>query len=379
MSFGELSTPTLLLEKTKLIANINKLDSRLSVLSTPLRPHLKTCKSARVADQIPNIKQNGITVSTLHEARYFLENGHTDILYAVSIAPQKLPQIKQLQDQGATITLILDTMDAAEMVARLAQELHTVFPCLIEIDCDGKRAGLPPQAPEIVEIAAFLNEQNGTQMKGVLSHSGGSYYCQSLQELKKMAEQERISITTAAGRIKEAGLPCPVVSAGSTPTATYAETLEGITEYRAGVFVFQDMVMEALGVCQISDIALSVLTTVISHNKAGNRLIIDAGSLALSADPGKKNGRGDQHYGCVCDPITGQPIDGLWVTSTNQEHGLISLDHTNRSLTDFPIGSQFRILPNHACITAAAYPGYHILDDQVPPRVTDYWDRSNGW
>ncbi|WP_169546365.1 alanine racemase [Sneathiella aquimaris] len=379
MSFGELSTPTLLLEKTKLIANINKLDLRLSTLSTPLRPHLKTCKSARVAELIPNITQNGITVSTLHEARYFLDNGHTDILYAVSIAPQKLTQIKQLQDQGASMTLILDTLEAAKMVAQSSEELQAVFPCLIEIDCDGKRAGLPPQAPEIVEIAAFLNEQSGTQMKGVLSHSGGSYYCQTIQELQEMAEQERISITTAAQRIRNAGLPCPVVSAGSTPTATYAATLEGVTEYRAGVYVFQDMVMEALGVCQTNDIALSILTTVISHNKSGNRLIIDAGSLALSTDPGKKNRLGEPHYGCVCDATTGQPIDGLWVTSTNQEHGLISLDNSNRSLTDFPIGTQFRILPNHACITAAAYPGYHILDDQVPPAVIDYWDRSNGW
>jgi D-serine deaminase-like pyridoxal phosphate-dependent protein len=89
--------------------------------------------------------------------------------------------------------------------------------------------------------------------------------------LVKIAEQERAGAVRAAQRLRDAGLPCPVVSVGSTPTALSAERLDGVTEVRAGVYVFFDLVMHNVGVCGIDDIALSVLTTVIGHQeeKAG--------------------------------------------------------------------------------------------------------------
>ncbi len=135
--------------------------------------------------------------------------------------------------------------------------------------------------------------------------------------------------------------------------------------------------MEALQVCDTSQIALSVLAAVISHKRDKNRILVDAGSLALSADPGKKNAAGNIHFGQVCDARSAAPYPDLWISSTNQEHGLISLEGTNYSFDDFPVGSRIRILPNHACITAAAYPGYHVTDAEGI--IIDYWERSNGW
>ena len=44
----------------------------------------------------------------------------------------------------------------------------------------------------------------------------------------------------------------------------------------------------------------------------------------------------------------------------------------------FPIGTRLRILPNHACITAAAYDQYYVVE-QTSPEVLDVWSRINGW
>jgi len=375
----QLETPTLILDEKRLDANIGKMREKLSRETMSLRPHLKTCKSLKVANKIslPGLESK-ITVSTLSEAEYFFEGGYTDILYAVSIVPQKLKRIKALQDAGATVTLILDTMVAAQQTAQMAQELETTFPCLIEIDSDGKRAGLAPDDEQIPNIAKYLDDVEGLIFSGVMTHAGGSYYCNNPAGIAIVAEQERSAITQAADIIRSKNISCPVVSMGSTPTAFFANSFEGITEIRAGVYVFQDMVMQALGVCETEDIAISVLTTVISHNPAHNRVLIDAGSLALSADPGKKNQFGKTHFGQICNVKGAKVLEGVFVTSTNQEHGLISLEGTNYSLADFPIGSRLRILPNHACITAAAYPGYHVLK-QNSNEVSDYWLRSNGW
>ncbi|MEC8775773.1 MAG: hypothetical protein VXX79_13115 [Pseudomonadota bacterium] len=41
-----------------------------------------------------------------------------------------------------------------------------------------------------------------------------------------------------------------------------------------------------------------------------------------------------------------------------------------------PVGTQVRILPNHACITAAGYSHYEVLKNG---RITAQWDRVNGW
>ena len=377
-SFTTLETPALLLDKGILSRNIKNMAQRLSAFGVQLRPHLKTCKSLDVAERIvPPGPAAPITVSTLAEAEYFLNGGYTDILYAVSIVPSKLQHVAALQDKGAKITLILDTCVAATAMAEAAEKLQADFQCLIEIDCDGKRAGLKPDDPEILRIAEILHSAPRVQLSGVMTHAGGSYYCKTTDELTRFAEQERTAITSAAAYLRNHGHACTIVSMGSTPTVTFAQNLEGVTEVRAGVYVFQDMVMQALGVCTCEDIAISVLATVISHNPAHNRILIDAGSLALSADPGAPNHLGKSHFGQVCTADTGQVIPGLFVTSSNQEHGLLSLDDTSYNLSDFPIGSQLRILPNHACITAAAYPAYQVIDGS--DTILDVWGRCNGW
>jgi D-serine deaminase-like pyridoxal phosphate-dependent protein len=377
MNILDIPTPALILDRERFMNNIAHMRDKLADFRIPLRPHLKTCKSVQAARHILDGQPQSITVSTLHEAEYFLAAGYTDILYAVSITPNKLKQIQNLQKAGANISVILDDLEAANMVNEEAIRLGTVIPVLIEIDSDGKRAGLTADAPSLLNVARQLQEGPGTTLAGVMTHAGGSYYCKSTEAISKMAEQERNAITSAAARITKAGLPCQIISMGSTPTALFAENLNGVTEIRAGVFVFHDIVMRSLGVCKTSDIALSVLATIIGHKTDKNRLLVDAGSLALSNDRGKPIEDGSYKMGQIVDVETAEPYAGLWIDSTNQEHGLISLEHSNYTFNDFPIGSQIRIFPNHACITAAAYPQYYVVDGS--DKVIEKWDRCNGW
>src|SRR3546814_12127954 len=96
-----------------------------------------------------------------------------------------------------------------------------------------------------------------------MTHAGESYGAVGEQALAAFAEQERAAVVAAAAMLRDAGLPCPVVSVGSSPTAHFARNLDGVTEVRAGVSVFFDLVMAGIGVCPLADLALSVLTTVL--------------------------------------------------------------------------------------------------------------------
>jgi D-serine deaminase-like pyridoxal phosphate-dependent protein len=192
-----------------------------------------------------------------------------------------------------------------------------------------------------------------------------------------MAEQERAACVEAAERVRAAGLPCAVVSVGSTPTALSAAQLQGVTEVRAGVYVFFDLVMHNIGVCGADDIALSVLTTVIGHQPEKGWAIVDAGWMAMSRDRGTQKQAHDFGYGQVCR-TDGTVLPGYVLSGANQEHGILS--HEDAPDTDiaarFPIGTQLRILPNHACATGAQYPAYHALAENGALAT---WGRLHGW
>jgi D-serine deaminase-like pyridoxal phosphate-dependent protein len=211
-----------------------------------------------------------------------------------------------------------------------------------------------------------------------MTHAGGSYDCRSIDEIRAVAERERALTVRAAERLQAAGLPCPTVSVGSTPTATYAEHLTGVTEVRAGVFAFFDLVMAGIGVCAVEDIALSVLTTVIGHQRDKGWIITDAGWMAVSRDRGTAHQSVDQGYGMICD-AAGAPIDGLVMSGANQEHGIVSHRSSDpRATPMLPLGTRLRVLPNHACATGAQHDRYHLVAGSAP-EVSAVWPRINAW
>lgn len=373
MRIIDLETPALLLDRAVLDRNIARMRRHLDALGVPLRPHVKTAKSIDVVRRVTGAPAMGITVSTLREAEYFFGRGTKDILYAVGIAPSKLQHVADLRRRGADVTVILDSGEMAECLAAKGAEWGVSFPALVEIDSDGHRSGVEADGPQLIDIAARLHQHAGTNMRGVLTHAGGSYACQSTREIVTMAEQERVAVTTAAARLERSKLPCPIVSVGSTPTALFAERLDGVSEVRAGVYMFCDLVMMDLGVCARQDIALSVLTTVIGHQPARGQLITDAGWMGLSADRGLAREEVQRGFGVVCD-LAGNPQDDLVVVSTNQEHGIVaSASGTRLDVGRFPIGTMLRILPNHACATAAQYDAYHVVASG--PDVEAVWSR----
>ena len=367
MTLDDLDTPCLVLDRNKVSANAKRLRDHLASLGVPLRLHVKTAKSREAIALVLEDRRAPITVSTLKEAEQFLAAGYTDILYAVGFEPHKLARAEALAARGAKLTLLVDSIQGAQGVKG--------FPALIEIDTDGHRAGVKPDDKAgLVAIARAL-EANGASCAGVMTHAGGSYHCKSVAEISAIAEQERAGAVRAAEALRDAGFAAPVVSIGSTPTATYTRKLDGVTEVRAGVFVFFDLVMAGIDVCRIDDIALSVLATVIGHRADKGWTLIDAGWMATSRDRGTAQQRVDQGYGLVCD-AAGHPIEDLVMVDANQEHGIVAR-RGGGAPPELPVGTRLRILPNHACATAAQHEAYHVVDGSRSVAAT--WRRFSGW
>ena len=373
MIFPELSTPTLLLEKQKLMANIARMQASADRLGVQLRPHLKTMKAARAAEALMASGASGITVSTLKEASYFLEHGFDDITYAVGMVPARLPEVASLMMRGADLKIMTDSLDVARVIATEADQSGVSYKLLIEVDCGDNRGGLQSDSEELLQIAEII-ANSAAHFQGVLTHAGQSYGVDNTSAVEKIAEQEREAVVSAATRLREAGLIVETVSLGSTPTGLYARDLSGVTELRAGVYTVFDMDQQSRGVCGTEEIAMSVLSSVIGHNKAAGKILLDAGGLALSKDRSADRFRPEVGYGQICNP-DGSVIAELYVTSVSQEHGHVCVrDAGDYEL--FPVGSRLRILPVHACMTAAAYDHFNIIENGV---ISGTWDRVNGW
>jgi D-serine deaminase-like pyridoxal phosphate-dependent protein len=369
-------TPALLLDQSRMQRNIGRMQERLAALGVAFRPHVKTSKCPEVVRRQLAAGARGITVSTLKEAEQFFAAGVDDILYAVAIVPNKLDHALRLLRAGLRLTLLVESTAMAATIAQHGADHGVCYDVLIEVDTDGHRSGIAPADPLLLTVAAALT--GGARLKGVMTHAGSSYDLRTPEALAAMAEQERSRCVDAAERLRAAGHACEVVSVGSTPTALSAVHLDGVTEVRAGVYVFFDLVMAGVGVCGIDDVALSVLCTVIGHRPAEGWIITDAGWMAMSRDRGTLKQEHDYGYGLVCD-ADGAAIAGLAFGQANQEHGV--LQWTGDAGVDlaarFPVGSSLRIVPNHACATAAQHPYYYVLPPGGGP--LQKWERFSGW
>ncbi|MEJ7758411.1 MAG: alanine racemase [Gemmatimonadaceae bacterium] len=368
MRLDELPTPCLVLDRIVLEKNLEAMRAVAQRHGVSLRPHLKTAKSVKIARLAFGDETGPITVSTLAEAEYFGGQGFGDITLAAGITPQKLGRAAALVETGVSLSVLTDDVAVAKSIGSHISGLRA----LIEIDSGEGRGGVAADSDALLEIGRAL----GKRLAGVLTHGGHSYACRTADCAADVAEQERRTVTRAADVLREAGLSCEMVSIGSTPSVTHARALDGVTEVRPGVYMFGDLFQAEIGSCTREDIALTVLASVIGRRESENRILIDAGSLALSKDRSTAATDHDAGFGIVwgidCEPVYGE----CRIERAYQEHGVATGD-TSLPFEKIPVGTKVRVAPNHACLTAAAYDRYYVVEGG--DEVVAIWDRINGW
>jgi len=367
MRLDDLQTPCLVLDRIVLKRNLESMRAIARRHGVSLRPHLKTAKSAEVA-RLAVDGASAITVSTLAEAEYFARHGFRDITLAVGITPQKLGRAAALVETGVDLTVITDDASAAADIAAHPAD----FRALVEIDSGDHRGGVLPASNDLLDIARALKGKLG----GVLTHGGHSYDCRTVECAEQVAEEERTAVVTAAERLRAAGMSCDTVSVGSSPTVRHAKRLDGVTEVRPGVYMFGDLFQAEIQSCGPGDLALTVLASVIGRRPAENCIIVDAGSLALSKDRSTAVTDHDAGYGLIRDAANRPAFGDCRIERAYQEHGVATAEQ-QLPFDLLPIGAKVRISPNHACLTAAAYDCYYVVEGG--DEIVAVWDRINGW
>ena len=210
-----------------------------------------------------------------------------------------------------------------------------------------------------------------------MTHAGHSYHQSTPDGIAAVAEQERRAIVGAAETLRAAGIPCPIVSGGSTPTAMHSRDFTGITEMRPGVYVFNDLDQEFIGSCgagrpRALGAGLGDRPLPAPQPAAGR--CRRAGALQGHQRPGIPAQGRLRHDRRRADERT-------WRWSSARRSTASSARTSPLPYANLPVGSRVRVLPNHACITAAAYDRYYVVDSDLDggKSVVDVYDRINGW
>jgi len=365
----QLKTPAFVIDIQRLRRNIASMSRRAAELGIALRPHVKTHKTLEIAELQNGDRRGGITVSTLAEAWFYQRAGFRDITYAFPITADKLTESVELTCSLDRFYLIVDQEAAIAALEERGGTAGLRFQVLIEVDVGHHRSGVDPRADASLEFAGRIQDAAHIELGGVLTHGGQAYHCSNAVEIAEAAATEREVLVRFAAKLRDRGIPCPVVSAGSTPTAVHGRSGEGLTEIRPGNYVFYDKFQADIGTCRLDDCAATILTTVVGHYRDHNQILVDAGALALSKDRGAEHVVPELTFGSVigCPHIR--------VASLSQEHGLLT-SSMKLPFERLPVGSRIRIVPNHSCLAAALFPRYHVINRD---EVVDEWRPVRGW
>jgi len=186
----------------------------------------------------------------------------------------------------------------------------------------------------IDHLARTIRSLPGLQFEGVTTFRSSGF--PGALSAKEAGDAEGRLIVDTANRLRSVGIEVAAVTAGSTPTGKWVAEVPGITEVRAGTYIFNDLMQMQSGVANESQLALSVLCTVVSQNGSG-QLTIDGGSKTFSSDAAKVSRGGSQ-------PAIARAIERrVIVERLSEEHGV--------GTTEEPVslGEKLRFFPYHAC------------------------------
>lgn len=370
----DLITPSALIDLERLEKNISDMAARAKEGGARLRPHIKTHKCIEIGKKQIEAGAQGITVSTLGEAAAFADGGFNDITYAVPLAPDKFEGVNRISEK-TRLNVLVDHPNIVDQIGAFCKEVGISLEVLVKVDCGYPRCGINPESPAAITLVKKIHESPNLNFKGILTHAGHSYNATSVAEVKTIARQEQDVMIRFAKTLKteSAELAPEVVSIGSTPTVRLADTFqEGITEIRPGNYAFFDYTQVALGSCEVTDCAFTVLSSVISTNP--DRAVIDAGATALSKDKGPTHIEPNVGYGKIIQDYSEGRLDtGIVIDSLSQEHG--TLIFTGKSGFGFQHGEKIRIVPNHSCFSANLFDYFQVVKGDS---VVDRWRIQRG-
>ena len=331
------STPTLIVNKTIALNNLDRMINVANKNNLILRPHFKTHQSIEIGNWFKEKGVTSITVSSIKMAEFF-SSEWDDITIAFPLNILEIDKLNFMIRRNK-VKLLIDSISPLKILNSQLQDSIEVY---LKIDVGYNRAGLKVEEKQkIKSIIEFCKSSEKISFLGFLAHFGDSYESRNKLEIKSVFEKsiERIKVLSD-------GFPNYQISIGDTPTcSTINKYPEFINEIRPGNFIFYDLAQYKIGSCEIEDIAIRMICPVVSIYEEREEVLIYGGSVHFSKDILRENENdkfGYVYFGEAWD--VSNKIG--YIKSLSQEHGIVKLEKK----IDLKIGDQLNVIPVHSCL-----------------------------
>lgn len=336
----DLETPCLLVDLDRFESNVTDWPEAIRRTGARLRPHIKTHKAPALGQAQIAAGATGIAVAKVGEAEVFAEHGFEDIAVAYPvIGASKWARLARLAE-SARMTVNVDSPAGALGLSAAASARGVVIGVQLEIDTGFHRVGMPPSAlDEIESLARYVRSLPGLELDGITTHRGIFFDGGEDVSLEEAGIMEGTIMVELSERLGARGILVPEVTAGGTMTGRAVATVDGITEVRAGTYVFQDLMQLGFGAARPGELALRVLCTVVSRQER-EWATVDGGSKTFSGDRGLVGGRAASFEGIA------QAVDrDIVLERMSEEHGMVRIGAGE----DVEVGELLSFYPLHAC------------------------------
>lgn len=328
----DLPTPCLIVSGPAVRENIRSMQEYCQQHSLNLAPHTKTHKSRFVGELQVQAGAVALTVAKGGEAEVMGRVSREVFVAYPPIGQQRLAKILELS-KTTSIRVGIDSLAAAEFISAGASASGLRLGVMVDLDVGFARTGVR-DVGEAIELATDIHRKPGLELRGVMCFPGNVGASEEDPQWSRYIEQ----MGQFLDRWTQLGLPDPIVSGGSTPTAKLSHLNRWLTEIRPGTYVYNDVNELKLGVANLEQCAARVLCTVVSR-PTRNKCIVDAGSKTLSSD--RCSPAPDSGFGYVVEYPDSK------ITRLSEEHGEIEFP----ALEQAPeVGTRLSIIPNHICV-----------------------------
>ncbi|MBO3698433.1 alanine racemase [Roseivirga sp. E12] len=356
-----ITRPTLLLDLKKMESNIDSMIEKADRLNVKLVPHFKTHQSKEVAQYFRKKGLRSITVSSVLMAEYFVKHGWQDITVAFPFNRLEVGVINGFISQGVNVKLLITDVDT---VSFLGKELVGAVDLFIELDAGYHRSGVNTNhIDEIRAIASEMAKSDNTKFYGLYCHPGNTYHEDSIDRIKSLWRDAIEKVNEVRLNLTDLGKDV-VIRMGDTPGCAVVEDMKGVDEIGPGNFVFYDLVMNYLNVCDESNIAVAVACPIVAKNDERKEIVIHGGAVHFSKDHLFDESE-QKFFGemvILQEDGWSNIVPGAKLVSISQEHGILSV--SDRLFDTLKVGDVIGILPIHSCLTANLMNEYVTLSGQ---------------
>src|SRR3954471_4344806 len=322
-----IDTPTLVLDLDVLEANIRAMAELARARGVALRPHAKTHKCSRIARLQLAAGAVGQCCAKLGEAEAMAAEGIGGLLITSAVQdPAKIRRLVALARRTGDLIVVVEDAANVQALAETAAAEGVRLPVLIDVDVGTHRFGIPA-AEGVVALARLIAEQPALDLRGLQGYAGHVQAIPGYAERRARSHEALAILGRARDALREAGLPCPMVTGGGTGTHDFDHEPGVLTELQVGSYIVSDVIYDGVamtpeGTRRFRN-ALFVHTRVVSAQHAGFSTT-DAGHksfatdgpapvIASGAPPGSTYARAGDEFGRVVlpDPDGRLPVGTL--------------------------------------------------------------------